>query len=38
MGYTISRYEFKGMGSTLGYVSTPYGILKTDADVKKFLG
>jgi len=38
MGYSIHRYIPNGMDSKLGYVSTPYGELKTDADVKKYLG
>ena len=38
MGYSIRRYVPDGMNSKLTYVSTPYGELKTDADVKKYLG
>mgnify|MGYP003675656028 CR=1 FL=1 len=38
MGYSIRRYVPNGMKSKLTYVSTPYGELKTDADVKKYLG
>jgi len=37
MGYSVRRFTDKGMGSTLGYVSTPYG-LKTDKEVKDYLG
>tara|TARA_R110000823_G_C15739986_1_gene480697 strand:- start:44 stop:415 length:372 start_codon:yes stop_codon:yes gene_type:complete len=38
MGYSIRRYVPDGMNSKLTYVSVPYGELKTDADVKKYLG